>query len=213
MPYRPPLISDPVAKIDVMGTMSAGGSSAVKAGNSFLYRRISGAGVSLAGLITAFQAAVIAVQVLAQSSRYAVNTIRCVDISNPASVGVEVADASVGAIATDSLPSLNTVVMELLTATRGRAGRGRKFFAGVVEASTTDNLLTGAGLVLWQNLRDKLDDVLADGAGNNWAPCVVSKFYSTLTSVPTVIYGDNVSSCKVNKRISRLDVRKTISVF
>lgn len=213
MPYRPPLISDPVVKIDVMGTMAAGGSSIAKAGNTFYYRRSAGAGIALAGLVTAFQAAVIAVQILAQSSRYAVNSIRAVQLDNPGAVGIDVADASVGAIATDSQPSLNTVVIDLVTATRGRAGRGRKFFAGVVEASTTDNLLSGAGLVLWQNLRDKLDDVLADGAGNSWTPCVISKFYSTLTTTPTVIYGDNVTSMKLNKRVSRMDRRRTISVF
>lgn len=213
MPYRPPLISDPVVKIDVRGTMTAGGSSAVKAYNTYYYRRSAGAGVAMAGLVTAFQTAVIAVQILAQSSRYLVNSIAAYRVDDPSAVGAEVIDASVGAIATDSQPSLNTIVMEMLTATRGRAGRGRKFFAGVVEASTTDNLLTGAGLVLWQNLLAKLDDVLADGGGNSWTPCIVSRFYSTLNINPPVIYGDNVLSLKLNKRISRMDKRKTISVF
>lgn len=213
MGYRPPLISDPVVQIDVRGTMSAGGSTACKAGNSYYYRRSAGAGVNVAGLVAAFQAAVIAVQILAQSSRYAVNSIAAFRLDDPGAVGVDVADASVGAIATDSQPSLNTVVIDLVTATRGRAGRGRKFYAGVVEASTTDNLLSGAGLVLWQNLRDTLDDVLADGGGNNWTPCVISKWYSTLNVSAPILYGDNVTSMKLNKRVSRMDKRKTASVF
>jgi len=213
MPYRPPLISDPIVHIKVNGTMSAGGSSVVKAGNDYYYRRSAGATAAVAPLLTVFAASVLAIQVLAQSSRYAVNSLEGVRKDDPAVVGASLVSAAVGAIATDSQPSLATIQLELVTATRGRAGRGRKFVAGVVEASTTDNLLTGAGLVLWQNYRDTLDDVLIDANGISWTPCVLSKFYSTLTTVPTVIYGDNVISVRLNKRITRMDKRKTISVY
>jgi len=213
MGYRPPLITDPVVHLQVMGTLGAAGSNQKKAGNDFYYRRSAGAGISLAGLVTAFQTAVIAVQILAQHSRYAVNSIKAVDISAPGGIGIDVADASVGAIATDSEPSANAVVIELKTATRGRAGRGRKFFGGCVEASTTGDVLTGAGLVLWQNLRDTLDDVLADGAGNSWTPCVISKFYSTLNVSSPTIYGDNIIALALNKRVSRMDKRLSASVF
>jgi len=209
---RPPLVTDPVVEIAVRGTLAAGGSSVVKAGNVFYYRRTAGGTIALPGLVAAFVAGPLAAQILAQSVRYSANLISARVVSDPTAVGLDTTSAAVGAIATDSQPSLNTVVIDLKTATRGRAGRGRKFFAGVVEASTTGDILTGAGLALWQVLRDALDDNLADGAGNTWTTFVLSKFYSDLSTTPTVIYGSNVVTAVLNKRLSSMDKRRAVSV-
>lgn len=117
-----------------------------------------------------------------------------------------------GQVGTDPLPNQNCVSMLLRTGWRGRSFKGGKRFAGVPEAHTTEDLLTGGGLTLWEALRDAITTGFTDSDGNVWVPYVVSRILSNLTSDPATIVGADVAETLLNKTIGSMDRRRPKTV-
>jgi len=213
MPILPPVVVDDVFEIVVRGSQGAGGSSVTPAGNRFFYRRTGGPAAVLAALVTAFRAAVVAPHLLAANQRYAVNRIDCRKVNTPNDPGIQVADAGVGAIATDGQPSDDCAVINLKSGIRGKSGRGFKHFAGVNEVDTTLDVLVGAGLARWQAVRDGCKAALVDATGTTYTPFILSPTWSQIETDPVSILGANVTDAKLNTVVASLRKRKAASIL
>jgi len=213
MSARPPLVTSDIFEVVTKGQQGAGGSTITKAGNVFFYRRTGGPAAVLTALVTAFRAAVVVPHIAAANSRYTVVGIAARPVLDPSDPGVLVADAGVGAIATDSEPSEDNAVINLITAFRGKAARGFKHFGGVNEVDTTLDVLTGAGLARWQAVRDACKLGLTDANGTTYAPFILSRFYSQILTAPTAIYGADITNAKLNLVVASMRKRKSKTAF
>ena len=122
-----------------------------------------------------------------------------------------------GQVSGDRLPLYNTAVCQLKTGVRGRNYKGSKHYAPVAESSTTEDNLTGAGLALWQDVRQSLEDVsdpgfMNDAAGNHWYLTVISTTLSDLVSSPCLFTGADVTEVLLNVRIGTMKKRKEKSL-
>lgn len=220
MPYKPkgvfplPAIADPVAEIVILGTQGdGGGGGSTKCQNVFYYRLTTvGGPINKTNLATIFNTTIITPLLVATHQRYAVNAVRIRMVNDVTDVPGVIANAGVGAIATDAEPSDDTVVMNILSATRGKMCRGRKFFGGSAEIDTTLDVLNAAGLAHWTPVRDALDDVMVDAGGNTWTPFLLSKAYSKLTT-PVSIKGVNIVKAVLLKTIGTLRKRRSLTVY
>jgi hypothetical protein len=206
-------VTDEVLECIVLGTMADGGGGAKKAQNVFYYRKtLNNAATSKAQFVTAFTTTVITPLLAAASSRYNPNYGKVRNIQNVADLASTIAIAGVGAIATDSQPTDDAVVVLLKSLTRGRQCMGRKHFAGSNEADTTKDLLNAGGVTAWGAVRDALKTVLIDAGGNGWTPFVLGRSASQLKA-PVKIYGANVSDAILLKTIGTMRKRRTPTVY
>lgn len=211
MPYVPVLGS--IAEIAMLGTFAAAGSNAKNVASVFHYRlSVLTAPPTKGALDTAFQAAIPVTFGAAANSRYlqSQNTVRWIDDATdpPASV----AHAVAGAIATDSQPTIDCVTLLYRTAKRGRSYRGSKHFPGVNESDTTGDILTGAGLALWQALQAACAANITDALGNVWVPSVLSRKLSTLATNPTTVVANDVTAVLLNKTVGSMKRRRVTTV-
>lgn len=200
-------------QIVINGTQAAGGSSVTPAINVFYYKRSTVAVAPVkASLYTQFNATVIAPLLLAANVRYTVNhvDIRCVD--DPTDLKERTVNAGVGAIATDSLPSDDAVYFRLYTALRGKSYRGGKHFSPASEVDTTNDLLTGAGLVRWQALKAAMAAVLTDTDGNVWNPVVLSAKLSQLKKNPTTVIANQITNVVLDANVGTMRRRRSRTV-
>jgi len=211
-----PLIDSQIQHIEVLarGSLTAGGSTVKPCFNVWMYRRTTFAvPFSKTQFATAFRAAVIVPLIAAANVRYSVNTLRVRIVNDAEDPYQDIADAGVGAIATDSEPNNDAVYALMKTAKRGRFATGSKHFGGPSEIDTTDNILVGAGLARWETLRAALAVAVVDAAPNTYVPCVLSRTYSQLITNPTTVVSNDVTSVLLNKRIGSMVRRKGASVY
>lgn len=212
-------------QIVASGTLAAAGSGTKNVANVFIYKRTSTTFALSNPLVeAAFNAAVMVPYLAAANARYSQTGTTVRQIDDAASLATNVVRSGVGAIATASFPDYVAVCFRLYTALRGRSWRGSKHFAAPSEADTTGDILTGAGLALWQAVGVALAANLTDANGNIWVPQVMS-FYSTpvkgqpkvintqLTINPTIIGTQPVTAVVLNKTVGIMRRRKTKSVI
>lgn len=201
--------------VTVKGESSSGGLGAKKVWNVFTYRRLSTAPViTKIGLYNIFNATVITALIAAMNVRYSVQAVGIRNMDDPDDFEMDFANAGVGAIASDSLPVRATVNMVLITGMRNQNFRGRKFFSPASEADTTQDILTGVGLVRWQAVQAAVLAQLIDANVNTWTPCVVSRAKSVLTHRPqAVVTSSDVERVKLALRIGNLSRRKSPTSF
>lgn len=185
-----PLVVTPVYSARILGTMLAAGSNSRPAGNT-LYYRLSTQVVppTKAAFNTIFQTTVIVPLLAATNLRYTPNTIAVRNIADASDPEVTFAAAGAGAIATDSEPSDDAVVVCLQSIARGAQGRCYKHFAGSSEVDTTGDVLVGAGLARWQAVRDGCIAAMVDALGNIWTPFVRCNFGAQYSTPPIVVRG------------------------
>lgn len=200
-------------EIVVRGTLAAAGSGITPAVSIFHYtRRTVAVNASKANLNTAFQAGPLAALLAAANARYTPNvvSIRCID--DATDVYQDFTAAGAGAIATDSLPSNETVTMLMRTGLRGRNYKGSKHFAGASEADTTGDVLTGAGLVRWQAVQSALAAALVDASPNTWDLMVFSRKLSQVKTNPTIVIVNQATQVLLNLNIGRMKTRRSKTV-
>lgn len=202
-----------VWEVALNGTIAAAGGTSVPLAMIFMFRRTSFTAPAVKSEIAdAFDTAYMATLKAAMNSRANISAIkvRCVndaeDLAHSKTVNHD------GAIATDSLPSDSVAVIQLKSGVRGKWAQGRKYFGPLSEVDTTGDVLTGDGLTRMQAVRDKLDDGFTDASGNAFVPCVLSRKYSQIQSNPTTVVSNDITSCVLNKNISRLRRRKQKTV-
>lgn len=201
-------------EVVVRGSLSAGGSSVKNCWNVFTYHRTTFANVfSKVNFAAAFRLAIIVPLVAASNVRYSVNRLSVRILDDAYDPYVDIADAGVGAIGTDSEPNNDAVFVLLKTGARGRQGLGSKHFGGTSEVDTTDNVLVGAGLARWQAVQAACNLMITDASPNNYLPTVVSRKNSVLDGNPTFIWATDLTSTALNKRIGSMAGRKGVSVY
>ena len=209
-----PIITSKVMEIITEGRQAAAGSGLAPAGNVFYYR-LSGPVVAPTKVAfgTVFQATVVVPLLAATNIRYTpVQAImRFLDDATDPYTPIVLAGA--GAIATDSEPSNDAVVIRLNSAFRGKTMRGYKHFAGTSEIDTTGDVLTGAGLARWQAVRDALALPLVDALGNTWTPFIRSRVSEQVKVNPTTVRGTDVIACVLDLNIGTMRRRKTATVI
>jgi len=197
------------------GHLLAAGGGLVPIVNVFHYfRGVTAATFNKTNINTIFGTTVVAPWLLACSDRYLLDEIKIRFLDDATDPYQDFTGPGAGAIAGDTLPSYNTVFMYYKPFLRLRIARGNKKFAGIPEAHTTGDVLTGAGLALWQTLETALLAPMVDADFNRWDPTVVSKKAPAQYTVnPTTIVQNVCMDVKLNKRVGRLKRRETISVY
>jgi hypothetical protein len=211
MAYTP--IVGSICEVAAQGVMAAAGSGAKNVASIFHYRLATlTAPATKVAIEQAFQTAIMIPFTNAASNRYTQSstTIRWVDDAQDSPQAVTRAVA--GAIATDSQPTLSAVYMLFRTAKRGKSYRGSKHFPAVSEVDTTGDILTGAGLALWQTLRTAVATALTDALGNVWNLSLLSRTLSTLTVNPTTVIANDVTSVLLNKTLGTMRRRRVATV-
>lgn len=202
-----------VAEVVMAGVMAAGGSNAKNVQSVFHYRlSVLGAAPTKAALETVFQATICVPFVAAANVRYTQSGNSVRGLNDATDAYQTVSRALTGAIATDSMPSVDSVYMLLRTAKRGASYRGSKHFPGVNEADTTDDILTGAGLARWQTLQAAVPTPLVDALGNTWVLSLVSRTLSQLAVNPTTVVANDVTTVLLNKNVGTMRRRRTQTV-
>jgi len=206
-----PVVTDPVMEIVVHGSCTAGTSSVTPSGNTFFYRRaVAGSSISKAALKTIFESTVIAPLLAAANIAYSPNKCTIRNIQDATDLPVDFILAGVGAIGTDSEPSIDAVVCVLRTMFRGRNARGFKHFGGTSEVDTTRDILTGTGLTHWTAVRDALDDQMTDTNGNVWNPFLFSRPGSQIKKNPCVVRGADINIVTLDLQIGTMRKRKSL---
>lgn len=202
-----------IAEVIAKGTLASAGSNTKNVANVFHFRlAFLTAPATKTALQTAFNTAIMVPFLAAANARYTQSetTVRWIDDATDAPESF--ANAGVGAIATDSLPTDVCVSMLLRTAKRGRYYRGAKRFAGASEADTTGDILTGAGLARWQTLQTAVGANIVDALVNTWVPSVLSVSNSVLATNPTTVVANDVTACLLNKNVGTMRGRRVATV-
>ena len=211
---RPPLNALTFFEIVVRGRQAAGGSGTAPSANVFRYRRTGNINnVNYGALNTIFQTTVLVPLLAAANIRYSPNTvsIRCLD--DAVDPYQDFPAAGVGAIGTDSEPSDTAVYVYQKVGIRVRGGKGGKHFSGTSEVDTTVDVLTGAGLVRWQAVRDACKAIMVDATPNTWVPTIVSAApFSQLKFNPTTIVFADVVDALLDLNIGTMRRRRTKTV-
>lgn len=203
------------AEVTIRGQLANAVAGARPFANVFHYRRTAFAiPASKTSLATAFDTAIIQTYLDAAADAVTAVTVGVRWLSDPLDVEVQQAanPNTAGQVATDSLPNQNAVSMLLRTNQRGRSKRGAKRWAGVPEAHTTRDVLTGGGLTLWQAVQTALLAQVTDGDGNVWALEIVSRKFSVLTNSPATVSAADVNAVLLNKNIGSQDTRRPPTV-
>jgi hypothetical protein len=203
-----------VVQLVLKGSMSPGGSNATPSGQVFYYRQsIIGGPLLFSQVSAAFQTAVVVPLLAAANAAYSPNLVQIRLVNDPTLPVQAFAAPGVGAIATDSEPSDDAVVVVLKTAWRGKRGRGFKHFGGTNEVDTLRDVLVGAGLARWQAVRDACKTAFADAGGSTWVPFVFSTYQSVYMSLPTTIRGNDVTGADLDLVIGTMRRRKAAKVI
>lgn len=211
MPYVP--IVGSIAEIQAAGRLTAFGSNAKSTVGIFHYRLATIVlPATKAALELIFNTTVQLPFLAAANARYtqAGSTVRYVDdATDPVASMVR---AGVGAIATDPLPTIDSVYYLFRTVLRGRNYRGSKHFPAPSEADTTGDVLTGAGLARWQTLQTALAAPIVDALGNTWVPSLLSRTLSQLVVNPTTVVATDIQAVLLNLNIGTMRKRRTQTV-
>lgn len=205
-----PVITAPVLQIVLGGRMAAGGGNSTPCGNVFYYRMITGGGIiNKTNVATIFRTTIIVPLLAAANIRYTPTKVTIRNIQDATDLPVDVNQAGVGAVATDSEPSNDAVVVVLKSSFRGKNGRGFKHFGGTNESDTTQDILTGGGLALWAAVAAACALPMTDAGGVLYNPFIFSPFQSQIKTNPTVVRGYDVASVVLDKDVRTMRKRKT----
>ena len=204
-------------EVKLFGLISSAGSSSKNTVNTFHFRRTTVVNpLSKAHIDTAFQAAIAAKVLLALTLRWAqtFNTVRFLNDATDAPGAF--AHANPGAIAGDSMPASNYVYTLLQSGLRGKSYRGNYKLGPPGESATTvgtDDILNAGAITYFGNVASAVLGGFTDADGNIWVPSIVSKKLSQLAINPTFVFYSDVTTIKVNKRVSEMKRRKVASAY
>jgi hypothetical protein len=193
-------------------TLSTGATKNVQA--IFHYRRAAVMGLfDRASLANSFNNVFVIPWMALASSNLTMNTVTVRVVDDAQDPPVPFPFPQPGLIVTDREPSINAVYYKFQTLVRGKSFRGSKHLAGVVEADTTGDLLTGAGLTAWLALTTQMMTPLADAGGNAYNLVVLSRKLSHLLVNPTTVITTSVVAVNINKRIGVMRRRRSPSSY
>lgn len=179
------------AEIIVYGRAASGGSGVIRTVTTFHYRRQAVVvALDKAALNTAFQAAIVAPMAALLNNRWSqdFNTIRM--INDPLDPPTNFPGVAVGAIAGDSMPTLNCGYLLLRSAYRGKSYRGFKRIGPMSESDTTaafEDVWNAACIARFTTLRNAMAALVVDASPNSWSLEVVSRLLSNFDVTPCTV--------------------------
>jgi len=182
--------------------------------NILHFARISGPGtMTEAQLYAAVAATLDAAVGAALSSTYVAGSTDVRFMDDPTRAAVVNANAIIGTVAGDRLPTFNAAVTRKNTYARGRSYRGSNHWGPIAESQTLLDNLTAAGLLLWQAVSAQLVILATPGSlvtpdGSAWRLMVLSPTLSNLTSNPISVTGSFVQTSPTNRRLGTMKRRK-----
>lgn len=200
-----------VANLILKGTLSGAGTLTKIISTTFNYRQSTALPApSKLALSNAFLAGPYAALLAAFNINWSLGStnIRFFDDVTDPSLATTL--AGVGAIATDRLPSYNSVFMFLKTAFRGKRNKGSKHFPACNEVDTTQDVLVGAGLARWQTVQTAILAPLVAADGATWNPCIVSYKSSQLKTSPERVICNDIAQVVLNLDLGVMRKRKTV---
>lgn len=204
-----------VAEVVMNGIAAAAGSTAVNIANVYHFRRTTTVNVpSKSVLETRFQAIIGAPVIALLNARYAQTNTTIRWVNDPLDQALPFTEAGVGAIAGDSMSSLDAVYVLMRTGIKGRSYRGSKHYGPLSEADTTatSDILNAAAIARFATLIAALAAPFTDANGNTWVLQVYSRTLDAFAVKPIVASFD-VSSVLLNKRVGRMKRREAKSVY
>lgn len=205
------------AEVIVYGRVASGGSTVIRTVNTFHYRRQAVVvPASKTALDTIFQANIVTPMAALLNNRWTqdFNTVRF--INDPLDPPVNFPHAAVGAIAGDSMPTVNNAYLLFRTQNRGKSYRGFKRLGPLSESDTTaafEDVFNAAAIARYTTLRTALALLLVDASPNSWSLEIVSRKLSNFLVTPCTIVSADVDQILLNKRITRSKRREVSSVY
>lgn len=117
-----------------------------------------------------------------------------------------------GAKTGDRLPTFNSVVYQLKTPFRGKEYKGRKAFAAIAEADTTEDELVDPALTNWKNFINNILLPLTV-SGQTLIPVVLSRKNSPLVGGVQTLQAAPITVALLNKTIGTMRKRKMKTVI
>lgn len=99
-----------------------------------------------------------------------------------------------GLIESDSCPPATAVVIRKRTAIAGRANRGRVYVCGLPESAHVGGKILSDFHGVWQNLTDKVDDVLSITGGGALTPVIFHRAIRTFEIIKSAAFDRVVRS-------------------
>jgi hypothetical protein len=204
-------------EVAMKGQIAAGGSNTVNTVNVFHFRRTTTTNPFVkADIDTAFQGTIVQLFGLAANNRWlqSANSVRAVDDADD--LPTDFAHNVAGAVAGDSMTTIEAAYIRLRSGLRGKHYRGSKHFGPLSESDTTagsEDIFNAGAITNWQNLADGILAGFTDSDGNIWVPVVLSRSLSQLIVNPTTVIAVDVTQATLNKRIGRLRRREAKSVY
>jgi len=208
-----PLADQKHVELQMIGSCAAPGAVTKAMELVFNFRRTAVVNpVVKVNIQTAFQASIGAAILAAANEDYtqSANKVRIIDDALDSFSSS--AQAGVGAIAGDRLPTYCAICFPMQTGVRGRFAQGSKHVGPVTESDTLNDILTGAAVTRWTAVATAIQAGFTDADGNIWVPAVVSRKYSTLNANPTTVISNDVISTLLNLNVGRLSRRKQKTV-
>lgn len=177
--------------------------------NVYDFYRISLSGTPVkTQAITAFKAAILTPLGAALSVSFVKAFIDCRFIDDPLDPFLTVADGVNGAVAGDSLPSVNNVMMQLKTGIRLGSNRGAKRHGPIAESSTTLDYLNAGSITLFAAYQTAyLAGFTEATSGVAWLPFLVSAKQSVMRGMVATIVGNPITQTIVNAPLGKLSTR------
>jgi hypothetical protein len=207
-----------VMEIRFHGVIAAGGSNGKNVDNVFHYRRTTISGVpTKTALDTVFQASVAIPLAAMLNARFTqqYNVLRWMNDATDAPTSFT--HALVGAIAGDSMTTIDAAYFLLRTGLRGRSYRGSKHFGPMSESDTTagtDDVFNAGALARMATLAAAIAAPLVDALGFTWNPCILSRIPpAQYRRNPTNVITNDVAQVAVNKRIGSMRHRRVQSQY
>jgi hypothetical protein len=205
-------------EVHVHGNCAAGGSNNRLSDFSYFYSRTNPALAlpTKTQIDTAFQTAIVVPTAAALNARWLQtrNSIRYLDDVQDAFV--DFSHAAVGAIAGDSLTTVEAAFLLLRTGLRGKSYLGKKHLFPMSESDTTsgtDDLFNAGCLARLATIATAMLAGFTDASGNVWQPVVFARKLSQVKVNPTSVIKNLVTSIPVNKRVGRMRHREVKSVY
>jgi hypothetical protein len=205
-------------EVHVHGNCAAGGSSNRLSDNSFFFQRTNPALAlpTKTQIDAAFQAAIVVPMGAALNARWLQtrNSIRYLDDALDAFV--DFSHAVAGAIAGDSMTTIDAAFLLARTGLRGKSYSAKKHLFPMSESDTTsgtDDLFNAACLTRLAAIGTAWLGGFTDASGNIWKPIVFSRKLSQVKVNPTTVVANTIISVAVNKRIGEMKHRRVPSVY
>lgn len=200
-------------EVVVQGTLPTTGSGTKRVYNVFNYHTDPGVALSNTQLADAFNANVWAAIAANLSADYTGVTTIVRNVNDPLDFGSPSTTApDSGAIALPRLPSELCITIELSTGLRGKSYRGFKHLAGIPTASVTNDELNAGAVTAFAAALTAMTATITGGVGAAIKPMVLSRKFSQLKNVPTVVWGALVIAVELNKTLGTMRRRKEKTV-